>query len=115
MLANVGNLFRCPSDNGKTMTNKLATITDNNISYDYVRTLNITVDNLDSPLCFDRGVQLEIDDQFLNRLAYGQTWIYTIAPHQNDGGNILFMDLHASFHTEFPRVGLNSHRLVVPD
>ena len=115
VLANVGQIFACPSDKDRTMTNKLATITDSNISYDYVRTQNFTTDDINCPVLFDRGVNLERDDQWLSRLNQGGVmWKYQ-SPHKEDGGNVLFMGLHAAFYEVFPRENLSGNRFVVPD
>ena len=112
VLSNVGYIFTCPSDKDKTMTNKLITITDNNISYDYVRNQNTTIDAIDAPLCFDRGLTTEIDNQVCSVYA-DDTWAAT-APHNIHGGNILFVGLHATFNATFPRDGPNAHNVVIP-
>jgi prepilin-type N-terminal cleavage/methylation domain-containing protein/prepilin-type processing-associated H-X9-DG protein len=99
MVGNAGQIFRCPSDTGKTVTNSVVTIDDANISYYYVRKLNDSA-AIDTPLSFDRLLTGSANNRQLTNYA-GVAWQST-APHKNDGGNILFAGAHVSFNTLFP-------------
>mgnify|MGYP001565770319 CR=1 FL=1 len=110
VVGNAGQIFKCPSDTGRTMTNVVITIDDNNISYCYVRKLNDAA-AIDTPLCFDRGVSVEADN--LQTTTYlGRSWS-TTAPHKNDGGNILFAGAHVTFNSVFPTSGGGATNSVV--
>lgn len=104
MVGNAGQIFKCPSDTGKTTTNVVTGLQDANISYSYVRLLNDAA-AIDTPLAFDRGLGVATDGAMLTNIVVdtvaNRTWS-TTAPHKNDGANILFAGSHVTFNTVFP-------------
>lgn len=100
MVGNAGQIFHCPNDKGKKLTNTVHSIEDWNISYCYVRGLD---DNaaIDTPLAFDRDLGGTAADGYPLRYFAGQSWT-TNANHKSYGGNILFAGAHVTFNTSFP-------------
>jgi prepilin-type N-terminal cleavage/methylation domain-containing protein/prepilin-type processing-associated H-X9-DG protein len=113
MVGNAGQIFKCPSDTTKTITNVVATINEANISYCYVRKLNDAA-AIDTPLAFDRLVTGQADALQLTTYL-GAAW-QTTSPHKNDGGNILFAGAHVTFNTTFPSTaGGATNSVATPD
>lgn len=114
-VGNAAQIFRCPSDLPKTLTNQLTSITDGNISYSYVRRLNDNM-TIDTPLACERALTGQVDNQLLTNLA-GVAWA-TTAPHKHEGGNILYAGAQASWSLTFPTTmgsATDTNRLCSPD
>jgi len=103
---NAGQIFKCPSDTGKTMTNRIDTISADNISYTYVRGLNDET-SAQTPISFDRGIIQPTDLEPLSAFA-ARRW-ENRSPHKNDGGNVLFAGTHVSFFSAFPKPELGAN------
>ncbi len=100
-LGNSAQIFCCPRDLTKVATNQLASITDANISYCYVRGLNRgTPANI--PLCFDWGVGGEAGDGKPLSSFAGQSWKKE-SRHKGAGGTVLYCDGHTRFESIFPK------------
>ena len=106
MVGNAGQIFKCPSDVNKTMTNVVTGLQDANLSYCYVRVLNDAA-AIDTPLAFDRGMTQDLSagayqvTNLSGQVAAQRTW-RADSPHKNDGGNVLFAGSHVTFNTVFP-------------
>ena len=98
LLGNVGLLFVCPSDKSKIVTEQASELTDENVSYCYVRGLNDDAP-IDMPLSFDRGFGIKTGCPLGDYNA--KTW-QSSSPHGVEGGNVLFCGLHVVW-----RKGLN--------
>ncbi len=109
VLGNAGGVFKCPSDSLKTLNSSIMLMTavaDPNCSYSYARRLSDSAP-IDTPLSWDRGATVagagtaEADGVNINAMAT-ELWSSTLAPHKNDGGNILFAGAHVTFNNTFP-------------
>lgn len=132
-VGNAGQIFKCPTDHDKTLTNRVDSIEDWNISYCYVRGLNDSAP-IDTPVAFDRGLAGTAADgyplaSFANQRWSGPhtrhsedynrwLWFFPVGFFENvapEGGNILFAGAHVTFNSSFPRgVNWNTNVVEVP-
>jgi len=111
VLQNIGYVFRCPADNGKTATNVMTTMVNANISYCYVRNVTDVFPHA-TPLLFDRGVGAVPDGSQVTQFV-GEAWV-TTSPHHQDGGNMLFVGANVTFQSVFPNTAGATNEVRIP-
>jgi prepilin-type N-terminal cleavage/methylation domain-containing protein len=114
-LGNTAQIFRCPSDLTRPLTNEVTAMTDANVSYSYVRRLNDNM-TIDTPMALDRSLVGQTENHLLTSLA-GAAWA-TTSPHKHEGGNILYSGAQASWSLTFPLTlgsATDTNRLCSPD
>lgn len=103
---NLGAVFRCPDDQGKTSAAAANSMTDSNISYCYVRRLSDDM-TANTPLATERqmfnisfGAPIG-DNQPLNPAAPNIIVWLSSSPHKAEGAHVLWVGGHVNFKNQF--------------
>jgi prepilin-type N-terminal cleavage/methylation domain-containing protein len=104
-LANAVAILHCPSDSGKKVAANIATMSDSNVSYLYIRGLNDAMDQ-STPILADRRIRDTVSGvtvtDGIGVIVTGPPgpWVWlSDSPHKGDGGNYLCIGGQVMFKT----------------
>ncbi len=104
-LGKIPAILKCPSDSGKTVSTNIATMTDANVSYLYIRGLNDDMTAI-TPVVADRRIRDTVsgvtvtDGMGVIITGPPGPWVWlSDSPHKTDGGNYLCVGGQVMFKT----------------